>query len=330
MLKQKIMPITGTFVSPIYNDTGINNWGLKEWEQDFRMMQAIGIDTVIVLRTEWEQNGRHFSALDPRSTTWEEDPDILSMFFRLADKYAMKLFLGGYISLTSLYKGESGKVIADNERFYEKVLSRFNHHPSFYGLYVTIEALPWHFDFFRIVMETLKIMRRLAPEKKTLFSPTFYGLTGYMNTHYTPEEYFRIYGEGLYDRVGGLLDYCAPQDKFTMPECSYDQIIESELCRWYELSRECLSRNGIGVWGNVESFQRPFLHKEGCGFFRQADYRSLYMKLASATPYLDKIITFEFSTCMSPNAEWGSAGRLLARYLEMIGLSPELIAQIYN
>lgn len=329
MTEQPIMPITGTFVSLIHNDTGIDNRGLQEWEQDFKMMKAIDMDSIIVLRTEWEQNGRHFSALDPRSTTWQEDPNLLAMIFRLSNKYGMKVYLGGDINLTNLYKGESAKVIDDNERFYEKALQEFGGNPSFHGLYVTLEALPWHFDFFKIVEGTLKVMRRLAPEKKTLLSPTFYGFTGYMNNFYTAQEYFRIYGEGLYDRIGGLLDYCAPQDKFTMPECIGGKIIESELHEWYQLSRECLTRNNIAPWGNVETFQRPYLDRDTAGYFRQADYRSLHMKLLAATPYVEKLITFEFTSCMSPNAEWGAAGRLLARYLEMIGRPTNLIKEIY-
>ena len=45
MLKNaEIKPITGSFVNMLISDTGIVNAGLKEWEQDFRMMKAIGMD----------------------------------------------------------------------------------------------------------------------------------------------------------------------------------------------------------------------------------------------------------------------------------------------
>ena len=47
------------------------------------------------------------------------------------------------------------------------------------------------------------------------------------------------------------------------------------------------------------------------GRILQADGRGLAAR---------KVITFEFSTCMSPNAEWGSSQRLFQRYLEMVGL----------
>ena len=95
----KLTPLTGTFVSPLLGDTGINNYGLEEWETDFRLMRAIGIDTVIVIRCEMECGGRRFSALDPRSVTWPEDPDLLSMFFRLSDFNFRQDFLSAFARL---------------------------------------------------------------------------------------------------------------------------------------------------------------------------------------------------------------------------------------
>ena len=74
-----IKPITGTFVNMLISDTGIVNAGLKEWEQDFQMMKAIGIDQLFIIRTEVEQNGIRLSAEDPRSTTWKEDANLLDM-----------------------------------------------------------------------------------------------------------------------------------------------------------------------------------------------------------------------------------------------------------
>ena len=56
----KLKPITGTFINLLLGDTGINNYGLEEWETDFQLMQAIGIDPVIVLRGETESGGRDF------------------------------------------------------------------------------------------------------------------------------------------------------------------------------------------------------------------------------------------------------------------------------
>ncbi|MCX6985479.1 MAG: DUF4434 domain-containing protein [Lentisphaerae bacterium] len=270
----KLTPITGTFVSPMLGDTGINNYGLEEWETDFKLMRAIGIDTVIVICCEMERGGQRFSAMDPRSTTWPEDPDLLSMFFRLSEKYGMKLYLGGTLGITNLHLGEWRKEVHENEIFYGKMLSRFGHYSCFQGLYVSLEALPWHFNFFDVMIGVIEAMRRLAPEKKTLISPSFFPLTGNMSSRYSLEEFKRVWGSGFFEKVAGKLDYCAPQDTL--------------------------------------------------------DYRGLYMKLQAASPYAEKLITFEFTSCISPNSEWGSSARLFDRYLEMTGLDKKAAHKILN
>ena len=52
--------------------------------------------------------------------------------------------------------------------------------------------------------------------------------------------------------------------------------------------------------------------------------------MSEASPLVKRLITYDFFTCMSPNTEWGSSGRLLARYMEIIGKDPELIKEIYR
>ena len=61
----KLTPISGTFINMIIPDTGITNAGIVEWEQDFQMLKYLGFDKIFVIRTEFEQNGRHLSAEDP-------------------------------------------------------------------------------------------------------------------------------------------------------------------------------------------------------------------------------------------------------------------------
>ena len=48
--KKAGLQITGTFLDEISHDIPHQNWGLKEWDQDFQHMKRIGIDTVIMIR----------------------------------------------------------------------------------------------------------------------------------------------------------------------------------------------------------------------------------------------------------------------------------------
>ena len=332
MLKNvEIKPITGTFVNMLISDTGICNAGKKEWEQDFRMLKAIGMDSLFVIRTEVEQNGVHLSAEDPRSTTWPEDENLLDLVFRLADEHGMNLYLGGPISITNLHLGDWKKEIDDTKRYYDRTVAKYQGHPCFKGLYVTLEALPWHFNFLDICTAVLSYMRENFPDKATFMSPSFSGPLGNMSSHYTVDQWVDIYGKYFFRNVKGLLDYCAPQDKIAAPACELGEIKDNGLAEWYikvgKLFKEC----GVELWSNVETFQRPFPgHGEPPAVFRQVDYRSLYMKLQEASPLVSKIITYEYFSCISPNTEWGSSRRLLARYLEMIGKDPALIDEIYG
>ena len=327
----KLTPISGTFINMIIPDTGITNAGLAEWEQDFQMLQYLGIDKIFVIRTEFEQYGRHLSAEDPRSTTWNEDRCLLDMVFRLADKYNMTLFLGGPVSISNLHKGDWRKEIDESKRYYERTVAKYAHHKCFKGIYISLEALPWHFNFLDICTEMLKFAKSNYPDKKTFMSPSFDGVKGDFSSRYTPQEWCDIYGKYFFDNVAGLLNYCAPQDTLAGPFCKLGEIESNGLNAWYPEVKKLFDRNNIELWSNVETFQRAFAgHGEGKGFYRQSDYRTLYMKLAEATPFVKNIVTYDFFTCMSPNTEWASARRLLARYMEMIGLDTDKIKEIYG
>ena len=328
---QNILPITGTFVNMLIPDTGITNNGLKDWEKDFQFLKAIGMDHLFVIRTEFEQGGQKLSAEDPRSTTWKEDACLLDMVFRLADKYGMTLYLGGPVSITNLHMGDWKKEIDDTKRYYDRTIAKYADHPCFKGLYVSLEALPWHFNFFDICAEVLEYMKANYPEKKTFMSPSFTGVMGNMSQRYTPDQWMDIYGRYFYEKIAGKLDYCAPQDTIAIPACELGVIQDNGLTEWYSKARDLFTRCGIELWTNIETFQRPFPgHGEPSGVFRQVDYRTLYMKLSQASPFVKKVITYDYFSCISPNSEWGSSRRLLARYLEMIGRDPAIIDEIFG
>ena len=332
MLKNaQLKPITGTFMNMLISDTGIINFGKKEWERNFRFLKAIGMDSLFIIRTETEQNGIRLSAEDPRSTTWPEDENLLDMAFRLAEENGLALYLGGPQSITNLHIGDWKKEVDDNIRYYDRTVEKYSNFKCFKGLYVTLEALPWHFNFLDICHDILIYLRNHFPDKKTFMSPGFSNVCGDMKSYYTIEQWTDIYGRYFFDRVGGLLDYCAPQDGIAAPACHYGNIENNGLRAWYEAVGELFRKNGIELWSNVETFQRPFPgHGEADGVFRQGDYRSLYMKLSEASPLVEKIITYEYFSCMSPDTEWGSSRRLLARYLEMIGKDPAMIGEFFD
>lgn len=253
------------------------------------------------------------------------------MVFRLADKYELDLYLGGPENISNLHSGDWHREVDETKVYYERTIAKYEQHPCFKGLYVSLEALPWHFNFLDICTEVLKFFKSNYPDKKTFMSPSFCGVKGDYASRYTPKQWADIYGKYFFDKVAGLLDYCAPQDTIAGPYCKLGVVQDNGLAEWYSETKKLFDRNGIELWSNIETFQRSFSgHGEGSGYYRQSDYRTLYMKLAEAAPYVKNIITYDFFTCMSPNTEWGSAGRLLSRYMEMIGKDPAMIKEIYG
>ena len=53
--KGNAIKITGTFLDEISHDIPHQNWGAKEWDLDFRYMKAMGIDTVILIRSGYRK-----------------------------------------------------------------------------------------------------------------------------------------------------------------------------------------------------------------------------------------------------------------------------------
>ena len=255
----------------------------------------------------------------------------MDMVFRLADKYELKVFLGGPLCCTNLYLGDWKKEVDTTKRYYDRVVQKYAHHPCFYGLYVSLEAMPWHFNYPEICTQVLQYMRANYPEKKTFMSPILKGMTGYRTADYTAEQWVDIYRNYFFEGVSGLLDYCAPQDAFAAPACRDGKILGNGLENWYPRMKQLFEECKIEFWSNVETFQRSFaMHGESEGVLRQGDYRSLYAKLQEASPYVNKIITYDYFTCMSPHTEWGASRKLLARYMEMMGMSPEKIGEVYG
>ncbi len=92
------LPITGAFLDEISHDIPHQNWGEKEWEADFRYMKAIGIDTVIEIRSGYRKFITYPSPYLLKQGCYMPSVDLVDMFLRLSEKYGMKFYFGLYDS----------------------------------------------------------------------------------------------------------------------------------------------------------------------------------------------------------------------------------------
>ena len=70
----------------------------------------------------------------------------------------------------------------------------------------------------------------------------------------------------------------------------------------------------IGLWANVETFERDVR----CMYY-PIPFELLRKKIQLATPYVEKMITFEFSHFLSPQSIYPSAHNLNTLYKKYYG-----------
>ena len=116
---------------------------MKEWDADFRYMKAIGIDTVIVIRSGYRKFITYPSPyLMKKHGCYMPSVDLIEMFLSLADKYGMKFYFGLYDSGHYWDTGDMSWEMDDNKYVIEEVWQRYGHHKSFYGWYISTEISP--------------------------------------------------------------------------------------------------------------------------------------------------------------------------------------------
>ena len=98
LVKDAGLRITGTFLDEISHDNPHQNWGAREWDRDFQYMKAIGIDTVIMIRSGYRKFITYPSKYLMSQGCYMPSVDLLDLFLRLADKYGMKFYFGLYDS----------------------------------------------------------------------------------------------------------------------------------------------------------------------------------------------------------------------------------------
>ena len=117
--------ISGTFLDEISHDIPHQNWGEKEWDRDFRHMRAIGIDTVIMIRSGYRKFITYPSKYLMGKGCYEPGTDLLDMFLRLTDKHGMKFYFGLYDSGRYWDTGDLSWEIEDNKYVIDEVWQQY-------------------------------------------------------------------------------------------------------------------------------------------------------------------------------------------------------------
>ena len=315
LIKEKGLPITGTFLDEISHDIPHQNWGEEEWDKDFQNMKAFGIDTVITCRCGYRKFVTYPSEYLLGKGCYMPSVDLIDMFLSLADKYGMKYYHGLYDSGKYWDTGDMTWEVEDNKYVIDEVWEKYgSKHPSFQGWYITGEisrATKGAIDSFITMAKQCKdvsggMLTFIAPwiDGKKAVAAAGAALTKEQGV--SVEQHEKEWNE-IFDGIHDVVDACAFQDG----HIDYD-----ELDAFFSVNKKLADKYGMECWTNAESFDRDMPIK-----FFPIKFDKLRMKLEAAKRQnYTKALTFEFSHFLSPQSAYLQAGHLNDRYCEYFGI----------
>lgn len=305
------MLITGTFIDEISHDIPHQNWGAKEWEQDFQHMKAAGIDTVILIRSGYRRFITYPSKYLMNTKGCYHPPiDLVELFLSLADKYHMHFYFGLYDSGEYWDTGDMTPEINTNRFVIDEVWKQYGHHPSFKGWYLSMEIsrkTKGAIEAFRALGNQCKAVSNNLP---TFISPWIDGKKAVLAASgqitktdaVSLQEHEAEWNE-IFSGIQDAVDAVAFQD---------GHIEYHELADFFRINKQLADKYNMQCWTNAESFDRDMPIK-----FLPIKFEKLKLKLEAARKAgYDKAITFEFSHFMSPQSAYTQAHHLYNRYLE--------------
>lgn len=305
------MKIVGTFLDEISHDIPHQNWGREEWDRDFKAMNAMGINSVMLIRSGYKRWMTYPSeVLAKREKGYMPPVDLIDMYLDLAEKYGMNFFFGTYDSGSYWQNGEYQKELDINKAVAEEAWKKYGHRKAFKGWYVSQEVSRAQLGIVEIYASMGKFCKEISGGLPVMISPYIEGVKAVWA--FSPErskkesigvdQHAKEWNEIL-SGIKGAVDIMAFQDG----HCDFH-----ELADYMVVNKELATRYGMECWTNCESFDRDMPIK-----FLPIKWEKMLLKLLAAQKAgVDKAITFEFSHFMSPNSAYLQAGGLYDRYCE--------------
>ena len=217
--KEGGLRITGTFLDEISHDIPHQNWGAKEWEADFRHMKAIGIDTVIVIRSGYRKFITYPSPYLLKQGCYMPSVDLIDLFLRLAEKYGMKFYFGLYDSGKYWDTHDMTYEVEHNKYVIDEVWNMYGRrYKSFGGWYISGEIS-------RATKGAISAFHAMGKQCKEVSG-------GW---------------DEIFDGIHDVVDACAFQDG----HIDYD-----ELDAFFTVNKKLADKYGMQCWTNAESFDR--------------------------------------------------------------------------
>jgi len=312
------MKITATFIDEISHDIPHQNWSIKEWDQDFKHMKAMGIDTVVLIRGGYRKFLTWPSEyLIKKHECFKPSVDLVDLFLRLAEKYGMSFYFGLYDSGKYWDTNDLTNEIEVNKYVIDEVWAIYGHYPAFKGWYLSMEISRKTKGAIESFCQLGKQCKDVSGNLPTLISPWIDGKKAVMASSGTlvkdqaislkehEEEWNEIFGG-----INKVVDIVAFQDGHVDIE---------DLEGFLQVNKSLADKYNLDCWTNTESFDRDMPIK-----FLPIKFEKLRLKMEAAQRAgYEKAITFEFSHFLSPQSMYPSASHLYNRYIEWIEMTTE-------
>ncbi len=303
------MLITGTFIDEISHDIPHQNWSAREWEQDFIHMAAMGIDTVIMIRSGYRKFLTYPSTYLIQQGCYQPPVDLLELFLSLANKYGMDFYFGLYDSGKYWDTGDMLHEIDHNRFVIDEVWKQYGHHKSFKGWYLSMEISRKTKGAIEAFSSLGKQCKAVSNGLPVFISPWIDGKKAVLSSSQQLSKEVAVNLQQhetewteIFDGIKGAVDAVAFQD---------GHVDYHELEDFFIINKKLANKFGMQCWTNAESFDRDMPIK-----FLPIKFEKLKLKLEAAKKAgYDKAITFEFSHFMSPQSMYTSAHHLYNRYL---------------
>jgi len=305
--------IHATFIDEISHDIPHQNWGRKEWDDDFRFMKRIGINTVVMIRSGY---GKWISypskVLQENEGAYTPSVDLVKMFLELSEKHAMQFYFGLYDSGKYWVSDKSEKEIILNKSVIDEVWKKYGHFSAFKGWYISQETSRKSRDIIDLYASLGRHCKIVSGGLTTMISPYIDGVKNISQykaktnkTRGVSLQKHKSEWDAIFKGIKGAVDIVAFQD---------GHVDFDELSDFLYINKELAEKYGLECWTNTESFDRDMPIK-----FLPIKWDKLLLKMELAKKAgIENAITFEFSHFMSPQSSYIQANHLYNRYKEYI------------